>query len=59
MGDNLRTANDKRQIGIRVPNELDKRLENHVKQIGISKGAFILGLIYKELQKEKANQREE
>lgn len=55
----MRAANDKRQIGIRVPNELDKRLENHVNKIGISKAAFILGLIYKELQKEKANQREE
>ena len=43
---------DKRQIGIRIPQELDDRLENYVSKIGISKPAFILRLIYDELKKE-------
>ena len=42
----------KRQIGIRIPRDLDNRLESHVNKIGISKAAFILGLIYNELKKE-------
>ena len=45
---------EKRQIGIRIPRELDNRLEAYVSKIGISKPAFILGLIYKELKKEDA-----
>ena len=45
-------TNEKRQIGIRIPLELDKQLEAHVKKIGISRAAFILGLIYKALNKE-------
>lgn len=44
----------KRQIGVRIPLELDERLESHVNKIGISKAAFILGLIYKELKKEES-----
>lgn len=44
------------QIGIRIPQELDSRLEKHVSRIGISKPAFILGLIFKELERvEKKN----
>lgn len=42
---------NKRQIGVRIPKELDARLENHVRKIGISKQAFILGLIFRELEK--------
>ena len=48
------TKGTKRQIGIRIPRELDERLESYVNKIGISKAAFILGLIYKELKKEAA-----
>lgn len=43
--------NVKRQIGIRIPEELNERLEKHVARIGISKPAFILGLIFDELEK--------
>ena len=43
---------DKRQLGIRIPKEMVERIESYVKRIGISKQAFILGLIYKELKKE-------
>ena len=50
----MNTLTKKRQIGIRIPCELDKRLEACVSEIGISKPAFILGLIYKELKKEDA-----
>ena len=42
-------AATKRQIGIRIPQELDRRLEEHVAKIGISKSAFILSMLYKEL----------
>ena len=44
------TATAKRQIGIRIPQELDKRLEEHVSKIGISKAAFILSILYRELE---------
>ncbi len=46
--------NDKQQIGLRLPKEMVERIESYVKQIGISKQAFILSLIYKELKKEDA-----
>lgn len=49
-------ANEKRQVGIRIPLELDKQLEAHVKKIGISRAAFILGLVYKELNKDPSIQ---
>lgn len=42
--------NDKRQIGIRIPKELNKRLERHVAGIGVSKPAFILQLVYEKLE---------
>lgn len=40
----------KNQICIRIPRELDCRLGDLVEKIGISKPAFILGLIYRELE---------
>ena len=46
----------KRQIGLRIPKELDERLEKHVEKIGISKPAFILGLIFAELEKQSRYQ---
>ena len=42
----------KKQLLIRMPRELAECLENRVKEIGISRQAFVLGLIYKELKKE-------
>ena len=42
---------NKKQIGIRIPKDLNEQLEKHVAKIGISKPAFILGLIYKELER--------
>jgi predicted DNA-binding protein len=48
------TTETKKQIGIRIPQELNRRLEKHVNKIGISKPAFILGLIFRELE-EKEN----
>ena len=47
----METNDNKRQLGIRIPRELDGKLENHVKKIGISKQAFILNLIFRELEK--------
>ena len=47
----------KKQIGIRIPPELDRRLEKHVNKIGISKPAFILNLIFKELEKNDKSHR--
>ncbi len=47
-------VSNKVQIGIRIPKELNERLERYVANIGISKQAFILGLIFDELEgKEK------
>lgn len=43
--------NNKRQLGIRIPQKLDRSLENYVNKIGISKQAFILNLIYNELDR--------
>ena len=45
---------NKRQIGLRIPRELDNELQILVDKIGISKPAFILGLIYRELEKSNA-----
>ena len=47
----MKIKNNKKQLGIRIPPELDSRLENHVKKIGISKQAFILNLIFRELER--------
>lgn len=49
----MRTKLDKRQVGIRIPAELDEQLENHIKKIGISRASFILQLIYNELSRLK------
>lgn len=49
----------KNQIGIRIPQELDSRLEELVNKIGISKPAFILGLIYRELERNSSSNKDE
>ena len=48
---------DKTQIGLRIPAELNSRLEKHVERIGISKPAFILTLIFNELEETEKNTR--
>ena len=42
---------NKKQLGIRIPKELNEQLERHVAKIGISKPAFVLGLVYKEMER--------
>ena len=53
----MKTEKIKKQLGIRIPPELDRRLENHVQKIGISKPAFILSLIFRELEEKSDNKR--
>lgn len=42
-------------VSVRIPKELNKRLTEYVAEIGISKAAFILQLIYKELKSEQTH----
>ena len=53
----MNTESRKNQIGLRLPPELNQRLEKHVSRIGISKNAFILNLIFNELEKSEKNSR--
>lgn len=53
----MKTAQNKIQIGLRIPAELNERLNNLVSRIGISKPAFILNLIFNELEKSEKNSR--
>ena len=53
----MKTAQNKIQIGLRIPAELNERLNNLVSRIGISKPAFILNLIFNELEKTEKNSR--
>jgi len=55
----MKTVSPKVQIGLRLPPELNRRLENHVSRIGISKPAFILNLIFKELEQNEKKPRAE
>ena len=41
----------KELVSLRIPETLNKKLAEHVAALGISKNAFILGLIHKELFK--------
>ena len=41
-------------VSVRIPKELNKKLTEYVAEIGISKAAFILQLIYRELKNEQA-----
>jgi len=47
----MNTGSKKFQFGIRLSPELNRRLENPASKIGISKNAFILNLIFNELEK--------
>lgn len=49
----MKTDNNKKQLGIRIPKELECRLEKYVEKIGISKQAFILNLIFNALESEE------
>ena len=40
----------KELLSLRIPPELNRRLANHVKPMGLSKNAFILGLVNRELE---------
>lgn len=53
----MNTESRKNQMGLRIPQELNQRLEKHVGKIGISKNAFILNLIFNELEKTEKNSR--
>lgn len=41
----------KELLSIRIPSHINKRLGEHVQQLGISKNAFVLNLINEELSK--------
>lgn len=45
----------KELVSVRIPKELNKKLAEHVAAKGISKTAFILTLIDKEVSKELSN----
>ena len=47
------TNKEKERITVRLPNELNKQLTEYLAPKGITKNAFILGLINKELDKAK------
>ena len=47
----------KELVSVRIPVNLNKKFSDYVAKIGISKTAFILGLIYKELEKESPETR--
>lgn len=47
----------KELLSLRIPPELNRRLANHVKPMGLSKNAFILGLVNRELEKGGKTQR--
>ncbi len=40
----------KELLSLRIPPELNRQLANHVKPMGLSKNAFILGLVNRELE---------
>ena len=42
---------NKNRITVRLPAELNSKLSKYLEPIGISKNAFILGLINKEMRK--------
>lgn len=44
-----KTRLEKELVSVRIPKELNKKLSLYVKKMGISKNAFILTLINKEL----------
>lgn len=49
----------KRQVLIRVPDRIDRLLEEEVAKIGIPKSAFILNLIYLEFERREKERRQD
>ena len=50
----------KENVSIRIPSNINKQLTNYVAMLGMTKNAFILNLIYQELNKEsKKNNNKE
>ena len=45
---------DKELVSVRIPKDLNKKLADHVAKLGISKTAFILGLINREISKSQS-----
>lgn len=46
----MNSLKEKELVSVRIPIEMNKQLTEHVKQLGISKNAFILTLLNKELK---------
>lgn len=42
----------KEMISVRIPKEMNKKLTEYLKPIGITKNAFILSLLKKEIEKQ-------
>lgn len=42
----------KELLSVRIPKELNKKFSKHIAPLGISKNAFILSLIHKEISKD-------
>lgn len=47
----------KELVSVRIPIELNKKFTNHVSALGISKTAFFLGLLHKELKNEQLEEK--
>lgn len=45
---------NKEMVSVRIPRDMNAKLTEYLKKIGITKNAFILSLIKKELDKEKS-----
>lgn len=45
-------------VSIRIPVSLNRKLASHVSELGLSKNAFILNLVYEELKKKDAIPKE-
>jgi len=49
----------KELVSLRIPAKLNKKLTEYLAPIGLSKNAYILSLIYKELKKEESTKNTE
>lgn len=45
----------KESLSIRIPTEINKKFTDYVEQLGMTKNAFILNLIHKEIKKAEKN----
>lgn len=53
-GINMNSLEKKELVSLRIPSETNQKLSAHVKKLGISKNAFVLTLLSKELKKSGA-----